>query len=51
MMKYFVLIYLYNSNAEVEQVKTICELNQMLGEFSLNSYEKVIFVDFFKSIF
>ena len=36
----FVLINLYNANTEREQIKTIYELNQLLGDFCLDSNKK-----------
>ena len=36
----FVLINLYNSNTETEQVKTIYELDQLLSDFCLDSDKK-----------
>ena len=36
----FVLINLYNANTETEQIKIIYELNQLLGDFSLDSNKK-----------
>ena len=38
----FVLINLYSSNTEKEQMKTLCELDQLLGKSSLDSYKKDI---------
>ena len=38
----FVLINLYNANTEMEQIKTIYELNQLLGDFCLNSNRKMM---------
>ena len=42
-MKYFFLINLYKPNIEIKQVKTLCDLEQMLGIFSLDSYKNVFF--------
>ena len=39
----FLLINLYNPNNEAEQVKILCELDQMLDIFSLDSYKKAFF--------
>ena len=36
----FVLINLYNPNTKMGQSKTICELDQLLGDFCLNSNKK-----------
>ena len=36
----FVLINLYNANTEVEQIKTIYELDQLLSDFCLDSNKK-----------
>ena len=36
----FVLINLHNANTEPEQIKTICELDQLLGDFCLYSNKK-----------
>ena len=33
----FVLINLYSANTETEQIKTIYELDQLLGDFCLDS--------------
>ena len=47
----FALIDLYNSNSEVEQTKTLYKLDQILGKFSLDSYQKVIFTGDFAMFF
>ena len=36
----FVLINLYNANTETEQIKTIYELDQLLGDLCLDSNKK-----------
>ena len=36
----FVLINLYNPNTKTGQSKAICELDQLLGDFCLNSNKK-----------
>ena len=36
----FVLINLYHANAEIVQIETTYELNQLLSDFCLNSDEK-----------
>ena len=41
----FLLINLYNPNTEVEQVKTLCELEQMLDIFSWDSYKKIFLLE------
>ena len=38
----FVLINLYNANTETEQIKTIYELDQLLGDLCLDSNKKKI---------
>ena len=38
----FVLINLYHANAEIVQIETTYELNQLLSDFCLNSDENVI---------
>ena len=47
----FILINFYNSNNETEQIKTLNELNQLLGDFSLNSSKQVIFAGDFNLFF
>ena len=47
----FVLINLYNANTETEQIKIIYELNQLLGDFSLDSNKKIIFAGNFSLLF
>ena len=47
----FLLINLYNPNTEAEQVKTLCELEQMLDIFSLDSYKNVFFAGDFNCFF
>ena len=47
----FVLINLYNANTETEQIKIIYELNQLLGDFSLDSNKKIIFAGNFSLFF
>ena len=37
----FVLINLYNANTETEQIKAICELSQLLGNFFLDSKKNI----------
>ena len=39
----FLLLNLYNPNTEAEKVKTLCELEQMLDIFSLDSHKNVFF--------
>ena len=36
----FGVINLYDANTETEQIKTICELNQLPGDFHLDSKKK-----------
>ena len=36
----FVQINLNNANTETERIKTICELDQLLGDFCLDSNKK-----------
>ena len=36
----FVQINLNNANTETERIKTICELDQLLGDFYLDSNKK-----------
>ena len=38
----FVLINLCNANTEMEQIKTIYELDQLLSDFCLDSNKKII---------
>ena len=47
----FVLINLYNANTETEQIKTICELDQLLSNFCLDSNKKIILVRDFNLFF
>ena len=39
----FVPINLYNANIETEEIKTIYQLDQLLGDFCLDSNKKIIF--------
>ena len=43
----FALINLYNTNTETEQIKTICELCQLLGDFCLDSKKYIILTEDF----
>ena len=43
----FLLINLYNSNTEAEQVKALCEVEQMLDKFSLDSYKNAFLAEDF----
>ena len=43
----FLLINLCNPNTEAEQVKALCEVEQMLDKFSLNSYKNAFFAEDF----
>ena len=47
----FLLINLYSPNTEAEQVKSPCELEQMLDIFSLDSYKKSFFAGDFNCLF
>ena len=47
----FVLINLYNANVESEQLKTLCELDQLLSDFCLDSNKKVVFAGDFNLFF
>ena len=47
----FVLINLYNANTETEQIKTICELDQLLSDFCLDSNKKIILAGDFNLFF
>ena len=47
----FVWINPYNANTETEQIKTICEFDQLLGDSCLDSNKKIIFAREFKLIF
>ena len=47
----FLLINLYNPNTQAEQVKTLCELEQMLDIFSLDSSKNILLAGDFKSFF
>ena len=47
----FVLIDLYNTNAEKEQIKTICELDQLLDDFYLDSNKKILLAGDFNLFF
>ena len=47
----FVLINLYNSNTETEQIKTIYELDQLLSDFCLDSNKKIILAGDFNLFF
>ena len=38
------ILLLYGSNTEVELIKTLCDLDQMLGKFYYDSYNEVFFV-------
>lgn len=35
------ILVLYGSNTEVELIKTLCDLDQMLGKFYYDSYNEV----------
>ena len=41
----FVLINLHNVNTETEQIKIICELDQLLGGFCLDSNRNIILTE------
>ena len=43
----FLLINLCNPNTEAEQVKALCEVEQMLDKFSLDSYKNAFFAEDF----
>ena len=47
----FVLINLYNASNETEQIKTIYEFDQLLGDFYLGSNKKIIFAGDFNLFF
>ena len=47
----FVFINFYNANTESEQIKTICELNQLLDECYIDFPEKVVLARYFNLIF
>ena len=47
----FVLIKLCNTNAETGQIKTIYKLNQLLGDFCLDSNSKIILAGDFNLFF
>ena len=47
----FLLINRYKTNTEAEQVKTLCELEQMLDIFSLDSYKNAFFAGDFNCFF
>ena len=47
----FVLINLYNANTEIEQIKTIYELDQLLSVFCLDTNKKVILAGDFNLLF
>ena len=47
----FVLINLYNASNETEQIKTIYEFDQLLGDFYLGSNKKIIFAEDFNLFF
>ena len=47
----FVLINLYNTNTEMEQNKTIYELDQLLGDFCLDSDKKITLAGNFNLLF
>ena len=47
----FVLINLYNANTEMEQIKTICGLDQLLSDFCLDSNKKIILAEDFNLFF
>ena len=47
----FVLINLYNENTEAEQIETIYELDQLLGDFCLDSNKKIILAGDFNLFF
>ena len=38
-----VLINPFSSNTDEQHIKTLCDLDQFLGEFSLDSYKRLIF--------
>ena len=47
----FVLINLYNTNTEMEQIKTTYELDQLLSDFCLDSNKKIILAGDFNLFF
>ena len=47
----FVLINLCNWNTEVEEVETLCELDQLLSKFFINSCKKSVYAGTFKQFF
>ena len=47
----FVLINLYNANTETEQIKTICDLDQLLSDFCLDSNKKKVLAGDFNLLF
>ena len=47
----FVLINFYNANTELEQINTICELNQLLDDCYLDSTKKVVLAGDFNLFF
>ena len=38
----FILVNLYNANTEVEQLKTICELDLLLDDFLLDDSKNIV---------
>ena len=47
----FVLINLYNTNTETEQIKSTYELDQLLSDFCLDSNKKIILAGDFNLFF
>ena len=47
----FVLVNLYNANTEPEQLKTLCKLDQLLDDFSINNSQNIILAGDFNFFF
>ena len=47
----FVLVNLYNANTELEQLKTLCKLDQLLDDFSINNSQNIILAGDFNFFF
>ena len=47
----FILVNLYNANADVEQLKTLCEFDLLLDDFSIDDSKNIFFAGDFNLYF